>query len=1184
MEWLGKLKNTISNTIRTSLNRLGINDNVIRNVQDNVRSVIKKPFERVRNVVRRVGGIDQMAHKKRLGNVLSDIRNVNIITHRRRMRNVLGNIHNANIIYDQFVNNSNIRRERERVERNIQNSRITHLSHDYYDLVRVVSDRPEQSEAFGLGQWQYTIQFDSDKLRADVEDFEHLVNIVSDSINQLVKTVVKEQNLREMDIVTVRPDGTNGNHNHGWRVGAWMTPDDVAAKDWCNINGNFLQSWYLQDFEREFSLTVTTFRVPNGRGRDKPSVITDNKKSIYIVNNTDSMCCARALAVCIVWDEYKKCDDMDFERKNQLKNKHTRYTKKDVKKIEKWEQTIHAKELYDLICKKYNVETTPEDILKWEKVLNVKIKIIKGETGSLVTYSGSDEVGEDRPVYYLRYSNNHYDAIKSITGYLGVSYFCNKCDKGFNDKSKHLCDGEIMCKLCLTKGIDHRNVNKRLEWVKCAECKVSYIEGECFKNHLDKNLCEKKIKCELCNTILKTQKEINRHICGYKDCESCRVYTDLKTHACFMKPEEVDCEKVKAKLDKYFYFDLESRQEKMDKQGLLKHIVNYAILQDYRGNTVEFDYGDGTLDKLCYTIFQKKNCGYTFIAHNLKGYDGQFILKWVLDHGLTPEIILSGSKIMHMVIPKYDIKFIDSINFFQRELAQLPEMFNLDNIKKGYFPHSFNTLENQNYVGKYPNESYYAPDKMKVKDRVKFEEWYHGVKNDVFDFKKEMREYCTDDVNILRRSCQSFQESFMNITEGQVDPFQKVTIASACMSVYKIMDLKKEKIAIINNSKYMKEKESLKAIMCFEYLNHKSNYKIQHAGNGPQKRIKVKSGKEYKVDGYIESTDTVYEFDGCYWHGCEKCYTSYKVNKVSNKSMIELRKATEARQNEIRECVKSLIVIKECEWDKKVNKYVCECLEVHSDLCVENKKEILEYKKWERTFDKKRIIGKLSPRKAFFGGRTEGFNLYHECSDDEKILYFDYTSLYPTVNKYGWYPIGHSKVYKEITVDEAITKKGLIYCDILAPRGLYYPVLPLKVCGKLNFVLCRTCGEASCEDTCEHDDKERMLRGTWTHLEILKAIEKGYKIDKVHSMEVFEQGEIGLFKDYVNRFLKIKQEASGWPKDCETDDQKNEYLKTYYEREGILLDKSKIVKNDGLRNVAKTILNSLWHLGSMKNS
>jgi len=330
---------------------------------------------------------------------------------------------------------------------------------------------------------------------------------------------------------------------------------------------------------------------------------------------------------------------------------------------------------------------------------------------------------------------------------------------------------------------------------------------------------------------------------------------------------------------------------------------------------------------------------------------------------------------------------------------------------------------------------------------------------------------------------------------------------------------------------------------------------------------------------YDEVTDTVYEFDGCYWHGCEKCYSSYKVNKVnkvSNKTMIDLRKSTEARQNEIRECVTNLIVIKECEWDKKVNKYVCECLKVHSELCVENKKEMLEYKKWERTFDKKRIIGKLLPRKAFFGGRTEGFNLYHECSADEEVLYLDYTSLYPAVNKYGWYPIGHPKLYKVITPEEAITKKGLIYCDILPPRGLYYPVLPLKVGGKLNFVLCRTCGETNCEDSCKHNDNERMLRGTWTHLEILKAIEKGYRINKVHSMEVFEQGETGLFEDYVNRFLKIKQESSGWPKDCKSDEQKEEYIKTYYEREGVLLEKAKIEHNAGMREVSKLFLNSLW--------
>jgi hypothetical protein len=41
------------------------------------------------------------------------------------------------------------------------------------------------------------------------------------------------------------------------------------------------------------------------------------------------------------------------------------------------------------------------------------------------------------------------------------------------------------------------------------------------------------------------------------------------------------------------------------------------------------------------------------------------------------------------------------------------------------------------------------------------------------------------------------------------------------------------------------------------------------------------------------------------------------------------------------------------------------------------------------------------------------------------------------------------------------------------------------------------------------------------------------------------------FAEYVNTILNIKQEASGWPEECETEEQKREYIRSYKEKEGI---------------------------------
>ena len=56
------------------------------------------------------------------------------------------------------------------------------------------------------------------------------------------------------------------------------------------------------------------------------------------------------------------------------------------------------------------------------------------------------------------------------------------------------------------------------------------------------------------------------------------------------------------------------------------------------------------------------------------------------------------------------------------------------------------------------------------------------------------------------------------------------------------------------------------------------------------------------------------------------------------------------------------------------------------------------------------IEERLEPRDAFFGGRTNAVKLYKKVDEGEKIKYVDFTSLYPTVNKYDRYPAGHPVV------------------------------------------------------------------------------------------------------------------------------------------------------------------------------
>ena len=82
----------------------------------------------------------------------------------------------------------------------------------------------------------------------------------------------------------------------------------------------------------------------------------------------------------------------------------------------------------------------------------------------------------------------------------------------------------------------------------------------------------------------------------------------------------------------------------------------------------------------------------------MKGYDGYFLLVYLIDQSMRPDkIIYNGSKIMYMTVERgLHIRVIDSLNFLPMKLSALPKAFGINELKKGWFPHHFNTQENQN--------------------------------------------------------------------------------------------------------------------------------------------------------------------------------------------------------------------------------------------------------------------------------------------------------------------------------------------------------------------------------------------------------------------------------------------------------------------------------------------------------
>ena len=96
-------------------------------------------------------------------------------------------------------------------------------------------------------------------------------------------------------------------------------------------------------------------------------------------------------------------------------------------------------------------------------------------------------------------------------------------------------------------------------------------------------------------------------------------------------------------------------------------------------------------EDFCLWLFNTINQNFIAIAHNMKSYDGFFIMNFIIKNllptDILPDILLNGSKLL--VIKFMGIKIIDSINFIPMSLSKMPKTFGLSELKKGYFPHFF---------------------------------------------------------------------------------------------------------------------------------------------------------------------------------------------------------------------------------------------------------------------------------------------------------------------------------------------------------------------------------------------------------------------------------------------------------------------------------------------------------------
>ena len=678
------------------------------------------------------------------------------------------------------------------------------------------------SKKFRMSAMDYSIRFNFTKL--------NLLNNITGGMNEKdqVRFVLRSDQLKTPISLPFMPV-------------LQLTPERVFSQIECVAQSN-------QDFRLNDTVIVDIIHVetPRGSGRKRTHLdieeFLENKRSLIRIQNKDDLCLARALVVAIAKIE------KDPKYKSLV----------DSRRPCQEEAALRLHEAA-------NVPLGPcgiTEVQMFQKYLTCyEINIISKDHNNAIIFPSTPTkplTSNVKPVY-LYLHNNHYDVITTMPGFLGKSYFCHNCRRSYDYTTDHLCPD--MCKSCRSLNCTVKDPRE------CNQCNRWFKSKECYDRHKEpigdgKSICEAIKKCEKCGKSLSVrQLDPEKHVCG-KMCSTCGVIINGEDmHNCYIqKPKKKDEEE--SQYSELLFFDYECTQE--DKI----HKPNLCIIHNEAGDEWIFK-GKNTNEEFCKWLFSKEHQGCIVVAHNFQGYDGYFIQNFLNKNGVKYDIILRGAKILSMTIPMFNIKFIDSLNFIPMSLAKFPQTFGMEELCKGYFPHLFNKKENEHYIGPIPTEPFYSANWMKPGNRKAFLAWHKEHMNNeyVFDFDKEIINYCRSDVDILRKCCMEFREMFREITD--IDPFEKcLTIASACHEVFHNNFLKEETIAIFNSDRYLKMNQSNTAIKWLSYMMRENNIRIEHVRNGGEKRI----GK-YSADGYCEEYHTVYEFQGCFWHG--KLRTNY---------------------------------------------------------------------------------------------------------------------------------------------------------------------------------------------------------------------------------------------------------------------------------------------------------------------
>lgn len=354
-----------------------------------------------------------------------------------------------------------------------------------------------------------------------------------------------------------------------------------------------------------------------------------------------------------------------------------------------------------------------------------RLRVFTGRSERDIIFNGGADKDSAAKTINILHERNHFSFLSSAAAFLRIKFFCDVCNRGYNNKMRHSCFNRN-CSNCKSQCSARDGQTARHE---CVNCNLVYLSNDCYRNHLQ-TVCALRKCCRDCGTIywLNMQKNYT-HQCNETFCRVCKKYLPQE-HACYMKKavRTPQAERREAWI-MYSFCDFECTLETTETQpGLRRHAVNlvwsvtvckyceheranvdfYCMYCRGRTNSI-----DAILDQDCDVVKEfllwadakaapiygnggevvpEREHHITFF--NMKNYDGLFILRHVLrdKDWLIKSEIIDGRKVLKLVIEHKvsgrRLHFFDFCAFVNTSLSSLCSAFGLDaNLAKGFFPH-----------------------------------------------------------------------------------------------------------------------------------------------------------------------------------------------------------------------------------------------------------------------------------------------------------------------------------------------------------------------------------------------------------------------------------------------------------------------------------------------------------------